>query len=346
MKVRFMQSGKALSAALFVLLLVAVGSKNALAQTQVAILQRGDSIVGAYYGEDAFHSACYASVEGDIITLSSGNFKVYTANYLKNSLTIRGAGCVYDSITNVYPTKITSTIGLSGINGITFEGIKFTEQVKINGGSSDNTFIKCCINSLIDTNGTSAARTNYQFINCIIKSMECILHKNSLFVNSVIKFSKYQQSDTWSLNNPIVIYNSVILIDSAQNIINTTGYNSIIATVSGHYISNCKFFNCLGIKTGETSLFESQENNTNMTVNNYSDVFETFDGTISFDNIYQLKEEIATSFLGNNGTEVGIYGGMMPYTTRLSYMKIKRCDVAPQSTVDGKLSVDIEVLSE
>ena len=66
---------------------------------------------------------------------------------------------------------------------------------------------------------------------------------------------------------------------------------------------------------------------------------------ISFDNIYQLKNSIATSFLGHDGTEVGIYGGVMPYRTRPNYMIIKNCNVAGRTNDDNKLSVEIELLN-
>ena len=49
MKVRSLHFGKALSAALFVLLLSLAGMKNALAQNLVATLKHGDDI-SFYYG--------------------------------------------------------------------------------------------------------------------------------------------------------------------------------------------------------------------------------------------------------------------------------------------------------
>ena len=63
-------------------------------------------------------------------------------------------------------------------------------------------------------------------------------------------------------------------------------------------------------------------------------------------NQFILKDEIATGFLGGDGTQVGIYGGMLPYSNRPTYMVLKRCNVANKSTIDGKLSVDIEVVTE
>ena len=69
------------------------------------------------------------------------------------------------------------------------------------------------------------------------------------------------------------------------------------------------------------------------------DVFEE-------EGFYILKDEIASNFLGTDGTQVGIYGGFMPYSTRPTYMVLKRCNVANKTTIDGKLSVDIEVVTE
>ena len=59
-----------------------------------------------------------------------------------------------------------------------------------------------------------------------------------------------------------------------------------------------------------------------------------------------LKDKILSNFQGNDGTQVGIYGGFLPYSSRPTYMVLKRCNVANRSTIDGKLSVDIEVVTE
>lgn len=81
-----------------------------------------------------------------------------------------------------------------------------------------------------------------------------------------------------------------------------------------------------------------------MEVDGYDDVFDTFTGAVSYANIYQLKEEIATSFLGQDGTEVGIYGGIIPYKTRPSYMILKNCNVAGQTDENKKLNVEMELI--
>ena len=339
MKVNTLQLRRALSAALFVLLLSVAGTKNALAQNQVATLQHNDTITGVFYGQNALVMAHNAAVAGDIITLSSGTFN--SCNIGK-SIAIHGAGCIYDSVTNVLPTIVTGSFQYS--NNITFEGIWFTDC--IDGyhtvAFSNVHFVKCYIDFIQGSYVYNPNRFNFQFVNCIVKSFNSENFTGTTIINSVVKFTAYGHPD---IHNPTNIYNSVIEFTDGLPINNLIAYNSIITTVSGHNVSNCTFFNCIGIETGETSLFEGQTVQSTMEVNSYEDVFETFDGTISYDNIYQLKNDIATSFLGHDGTEVGIYGGAMPYRTRPNYMIIKNSNVAGRTTEDNKLNVEIELLN-
>jgi len=349
MKTKALQFGKAISAALFVLLLIVAGMKNALAQNQVATLQHNNIITGVFYGQNAYSSAYDAALEGDVITLSSGTFRV--ASQIRKAITLRGAGCVYDSLTQVTPTIIPDEIWLDH-NGISFEGIWFTGTVfsgQNNAYPNNNIhFTKCNIDAIGTYSGSSSdPRMNWQFDNCIVKAFysyftDDYFHGMSI-INSVIRFANYYHADIFNLTT---IHNSIVLFNNGQDVKNIVAYNSIIAVVSDHNVSNCNFYNCIGIKTGETSLFEGQFTQNVMEVNSYEDVFETFAGIVFYENSYQLKEGIATSFLGQDGTEVGIYGGMIPYKPRPSYMRMKRCNVASRSTIDNKLSVEIEVLTD
>ncbi|MBR3492763.1 MAG: hypothetical protein IKH44_10750 [Bacteroidales bacterium] len=345
MKLSTLQFGKAMSAALFVLLLVA-GMKNALAQNLVATLQHEGTITGTYFGQNALVSAYNAASDGDIITLSSG---VFVGTSIYKAVTIHGAGCVDDTITGVGRTQVSSfgvsKSGYSEASNSIFEGIYFSTTINFYAYGSpitNVTFRKCNIDAITySTNGSTY--NNIQFENCVIKSFSFQRFLDASFVNSVVKFSNYNHGDIYKCTS---FHNSVALFNDGLNINNLIAYNSIFATISNHTVSNCTFFNCLNIKKGETSLFDGQTCNTVMEVNDYSDVFETFNGTVSYDNIYQLKNDIATSFLGHDGTEVGLYGGMLPYRTRPHYMIIRNCNVAGRTTIDNKLSVEIELIDE
>jgi hypothetical protein len=198
-------------------------------------------------------------------------------------------------------------------------------------------FIKCNINNTTYGGGNS----DFYFVNCIIK--EFSFNGNGLLIqNSVVRFTHYNQTDQ---NNMNIINNSVVCLNNSVDIGNTRGYNCILATADNNGASNSTFYNCVEIQTGNTNIFEGQLNESNMQVSSYDEVFETFAGTVEYNESYQLKSDFASSFLGNDGTEVGIHGGLLPYNTRPSYMYIRTTNVAGQTTEDDKLSVEIELIS-
>lgn len=336
MKNRTLQLRRALSAALFVLLLSVVGSKNALAQTLVATLQHEGNI-SAFYGSNALVEANEAAVDGDTITLSSGSFNGCSFG---KAITVHGAGCAVDNIVGSAPTVIGSSIMYAHNSTIplSFEGLCFNDGDGICSYGSNNVVFRKCYARITARYGSEPIN-NLQLINCIVSDL-WLTGSSATIINSVVRMGRYYQTN---FNSPNTIYNSVLLCDSDIHLNNSTIVNSIIATGENNSVSNTVFNNCIGIKLGETSLFEGQFNDSNMDVDSFEDVFENFTGTLVYDNVYQLKEEILNTFLGNDGTEVGIYGGMMPYNTRLSYMIMRHCNVAGRTTEDNKLSVEIEL---
>lgn len=342
MKAKSLQFGKAMSAALFVLLLSVAGMKNALAQTQVATLQHGDDM-SAFYGANALVEAHAAATAGDIITLSSGTFNQTT---ITKAITLHGAGCVADTL-GISPTIITNSCDINVANEsfyLIIEGIAFQSQISYRRLYYAK-FIKCNMNNGIQDShaeGSNAILANdVQFINCRINGAATIKSQN----NSVSIINCAVTQLIHSTFDNINVYNSVIcgFSTNANYNKNFNLYNCILGSSNNVQISTGYACNCIEIG----SVFSNSVNTYDcMSVDSYSDVFESFDGTFSNYVDFHLREDIPTSFLGNDGTEVGIYGGMSPYNTRPSYLILNRCIVAPRSTVDGKLSVDIEVINE
>ena len=343
---------KAISAALFVLLLVAVGMKNALAQTQVATLQH-DEEMSAFYGMNALVEAHAAATDGDVITLSSG---IFTSTTITKAITLNGAGCDADTL-GFTPTFILGDFLINVSNDstyLTIEGICIKGHIGINSDLYYAKIIKCQFDGL---NGITGATWggfsvyDVQFINCIINGNAVIRAYNSSasFINCVIASLRHSESWYFSpLPSTFVnVYNSVIGEIDAYNNHNIPGnlnlYNCVVGANSRNVpIIDSYAYNCIEIDT----VFSSSVQAFNcMIVDSYSDVFESFDGTFSADANFHLNDNIATTFLGNDGREVGIYGGAMPYNPRPSYMILNRCNVANRSTIDGKLSVDIEVIT-
>ena len=346
MKVKALQFGKALSAALFVLLLTVAGTKNALAQTLVATLQHGDS-VSFYYGSNAMSEAYEACEAGDIITLSSGSFAVPWYPIGK-AITLRGAGYVADNISGVQPTVIANeiVIGSGDEEGIslTLEGIHFSGDVRFENLTHPK-FVKCNFNS-ISYHYYDKNMNNAQFNNCMINDFNFSCTTNTTLMNCVV----------WNGFN----------IDPERSV---TAFNSIFGLYSGHAQSlsayNCIIirnswtlgltdysvaYNCIGIKQinegqGDNPLFEVTTFDC-VEYDELTDVFETFEGDYTYEEPFILKSDIATTFLGNDGTEVGIYGGFMPFTSRPSYQIVKHYNVPNKSDAQGHLNVGLELYSE
>lgn len=73
-------------------------------------------------------------------------------------------------------------------------------------------------------------------------------------------------------------------------------------------------------------------------------VFKTYNGVdaFSFNEFFELTDEAKTTYIGSDGTQIGIHGGI-GFDLIPSTLQITKCEVAPRSTSDGKLSVSIEV---
>lgn len=337
---------RAFCAALFVLLLVVVGMKNALAQTQVATLQHGEDI-SIFYGQNAFVEAHTAAETGDVITLSSGTF---TPTDITKAITLRGASCAIDTVSGTYPTIIPNTIQMNVTNDtafLTVEGIFFSGSARFQTLNHPK-FIKCNFENFTIASNNSSMQ-NAQITNCKFKSFSFYKTSNTTLINCVVWEAN-------SLNSTIVTvtaYNSFIkLYFSSAYALNA--YNCIIANydngnqVPGLY-ENSVAYNCIGIKA-HYGVFNGGQTFNCMDNKTYSQVFASFNPEsnyiFSYDEAFILKEEIATDFLGTDGTEVGVHGGIMPYSIRPSYMVIDHCNVANRSTIDGKLSVEIEVSTQ
>lgn len=293
----------------------------------VATLNHNDSI-SVYYGSSALGQAYNNAVGGDIITLSGGTFSSVN---ISKAITIRGAGMISDDIAGTDLTNITGSFTINiqddSINHFTLEGVNANVQI-ITQSAYKPKFIKCRLAQVVHgANNFSEA----QFINCIINIVSSNM-TSAQFINSVIfDFGYY--------NQPSSFFNCVVKVSEPQN---NTCYNSILYGYSSR--SNVSSFNCIGIYPNETgNYFTSQSHNC---VNYYgmSSVFQNFNGDFAYS--FELQDSVANTVLGTDGTQVGVYGGVFPFDLRVTNPMIKRINVANRSTADGKLSVDIEVVSE
>ena len=95
---------------------------------------------------------------------------------------------------------------------------------------------------------------------------------------------------------------------------------------------------CVGWSNSSIPLFENISKTTNTALSQ-----EQVNALFKPNTFYELTDEAKSEYVGIDGMEIGIYGGNIPYDTRILSPQITKCKVAAKTTADGKLSVDIEV---
>lgn len=343
---------------------------QATAQTMLATLFH-DNDIKTFYGAGALRDAHAAATHGDVITLSSGTF---LSTDITKAITLRGAGMEYDSLTTTEPTviegafKISITAADSVLNGnsLTMEGIYSNYSIMFGSVINNPQFVKCKFRILGEA--TSSKNTiglsNASFINCIISGIVCIYsYGSATFVNSFVNSpTQYQNigggSYTYEFQNCVIRMNDsenqFSYEDDLSDLETSIFRNCIIYTFDGssnydydYLDASCQAYNCVGkVGSGSANIFRNQQNTSNTQVTSMSDIFKTWTGgrVTSFKTErLELTDEAKTKYLGTDGTEVGIYGGSLPFVSRPSNPQITKLNVASKSTADGKLSVDIEV---
>lgn len=315
----------------FLLICTILCANVLMAQEQLATLKHNDSI-RVYYGADAFKQAYNAAANGDIITLSDGIFNAPST--VQKGITVRGNGACGDTSRNARGTYFLDGFSVSNLGDslqFSAEGIYFQSFYAYTGGagvSHNIKFTRCRI--------TSCTSNGIQAVNCVMPGVGGSSSHQNIYTNCVLNglpdFS---------------ICNNCIMKGSSPS--NTIAYNNCIVikanTSGGSSLNSGAVRDCILIG-GFTATSPASSGNVAMSI---SDVFENWNGnTITTDlEAYVLKSSVSDTIVGFDGSEVGIFGGFMPFEKWTpTYSVIKRCNVSNRTTADGKLSVDIEVVTE
>lgn len=293
----------------------------------VATLTHGNEVT-SFYSSNALKEAYAVAADGDVITLSPGTFTA--TDFKTKKVTVRGAGMMLDSnptiISGTFEINIPETDENKNIEFV-FEGLYFSD--KINCYYQDNfAFIKCYIAKQIvnfKVSGIYRCGTN-RFIHCILNYCDITYGFNN-FVSCVLRGGLFSFG-TQSFVNCDIINCS----DFGKS------YNNCLFVIPGKSIldSGTTEMNCYYVGPRD-DFFSNMPYAPNVTLPADTPVFK--DGP---DN-YELLDENAATWLGADGTQVGIYGGSLPFDPATSNPKITKFNVAPKTTADGKLSVDIEI---
>lgn len=321
--------------------------------TLVATLTHGTNIT-SYYGSNALSSAYYDAVSGDVINLSGGTFNSVG---ISKGITIRGTGIDYP-----IPTVITGNFNINipsdDTHKLTIEGIRFggttRSDITMSGSFENPTFIKCQFNWQIKFD-QNAAIQNILFANCKLTdlySMNLDGSCSAQFVNSLVTgfINSAPSTSSASFVNCILHDKGTL---TAKSYANSQLINCFLCYYSPNNNGNAKTtfalptsskgFNCVTIHYTAPYANAQGAFVDCTSVSSYGAVFKDFTGVYSDAQTFELTDDAKTTYLGADGEQAGLYGGLLPYTSTPSYPTITKMDVAKKTSADGKLSVDIEV---
>ena len=330
------------------MLVVAVISATAtFAQNNsIATLNHGGNI-SVFYGLEALKQAFASAEAGDAITLSSGKFNAVD---ITKPVILRGAGMstLSDSISSHEPTIIQGNFNINisdTISGrLMIESIYSNSTITNSGALKSAQFMKCRFNTF--NQSSSGKMTATSFIHCRIsnqfKATKADIVSDATFINSIIRQPYCSSSFNIEFDNCFIRMGGTIEICDKAYYKNTI----IHSIASGAIPSSCRAVNsvCIG-----TSIFGNMSsiNSTNKYVADKTTLFKSYNvvsnNSIADVTTFELTDTAAATYLGTDGTQVGIYGGNLPYDENPIVPQITKCNVASKSTADGKLSVDIEV---
>lgn len=307
---------------LFLFICVAFIAVATKAQTSLLATLSHNGEISTFYSSKALSEAHKAAQDGDVITLSGGMFDPITVT---KNVTIRGAG-----MAGTNPTIISGTMKVqqaSATGTITLEGLYFTTELNAENGANNLNLVKCKIRSF-RASTDHIDHTNFKAIHCDFFGYFSGTAKGATIVSSYI-YGNVPQYAT--------LVNCVL--------------RGSMSGVAGSYFTNCiledtsSYTQELGTSNvaqgcffiGKGDFFKYMTNDTNKVFPVGTNFLK--EGTTT----YELLDELKTTWLGTDGTQVGMHGGNLPFDPETTVPKIKKFEVSSKTSADGKLSIGLEI---
>jgi hypothetical protein len=313
----------------------------------------GASGVQAFHSADPFQDAYAAAVNGDTIYLPGGNMSVPAM--FDKSVFIYGAGYHPDSTSATMKTTLSGGISLREDASYShFEGIEFLGSVTTPTNEAINyiSFKRCYFNQVVNYNGSAKSASNNSFMECIfIDNVEIRNSVNSSFHNCIFQNHVRYSYGNYFANNIFLRNASLTYANVFLNSDYNTIQNNVFRSVGDHIISTYSMYSCTGNMV-YNNLFVAENPNyggNSISGGNFinidpNDVFVDQTGYIfDFEHDYNLQDP--SLFLGNDGDEVGIYGGIFPFKAGGIPLNphIQMKNIANQTNNNGELEIEIQV---
>ena len=339
------------------LIAAAIGTLSTFAQDDcIATLNHGATLT-TYTGEDALAQAYNAAADGDVITLSPG---VFVGIDMNKTITLRGAGYKPMASNGYTSTQITGNIYVSiptdGTSTFQMEGIDFLKDVRIDSEIMRDVILTknkfrgtvkgkginlkathCIFNTLYTLGYTPYFNTTFNFQSCVIGGASC---------DGLVAEGKKMCR---------IIATNCVLKYSSNGLPYSKLVNCIIISQSSYSHASplpetCVAHNCVGINDGyDPNIFSNLVDPSNVMVDGtgstaYAAVFKTLKDVYnpSLYETFELTDAAKTTYLGEDGTQVGIYGGTAPFTLEPTNPQVTKF-VVSSTTQGSQLKVKINV---
>ncbi len=330
--------------------LVVISSVITLNAQRVAL--HSSTGVQHFWGATGLANAYTAANTGDTIYLPGGTFTPPVT--FEKKLTIFGAGHYIDSALVTGKTFINGYVILKeNADGFYMEGIEFTQSISFGYNEAVNNVIikRCKINTNIDIQGDlSNPSQNLALIgNVIIGSINLTNAQTVLVANNIIQTGIEGTNETIINNNIFLnrygngsyenfrgnnnkLSNNIILLCGSYGITTDGQFgneyrNNLISCASpGYGLTATLIGNFTNVD--QNSIFVSQTGN-------------------AFNYVHNYHLQNPSTYLGTDGTQVGIYGGSFPYKDGAvpSNPHFQLNNIPPTTDSDGNLNIQINVES-
>lgn len=317
-----------------------------------------------YYGQNSLVDAYTAAVNGDYIYLSPGYFTAPTA--IAKGVKIIGSGHFPDSANVVKRTTIMSGLTINGgADSLRLEGLYINGDINYAAASSIN-YVKiqrCRVGNVnFNSSSTSASKNNCSFEECYIygaidfcKYGTNLLISHSILQSRAFNIESYFEMSIVNINGAAQIDGNIFIHNSGAcvtfgNVKGSLIKNNIILNSSNYGIikgenNSNKFNNNLFIRS--TIDFGNNSYSGNYSGISQSNIFLNQTGnTIDYTHDYHLKSP--TTYIGTDGTQVGLYGGTTPFKDKgaPSNPQILTKTVGDQTDTNGNLQINFKVKAQ
>ena len=329
---------------IFLLSFIVTFSFNfAFSQQKVALHHNGVTTI--FGGANPFLDAYNASVNGDTLYLPGGTIPYPTT--INKGLVIIGAGHYPDSTTATGKTVLPGSITISQYSDhLWLEGIDINGDINFsNNHKVDSMVIRRCKFNTINFvgDGTSPGLNNSIRENVITGSMYFTNAFSAMVENNICN-GQVQNALNTGISNNVFLYNGSYYYGVFYNVDNCYITNNVVFKSYGPVYSSSE------LNTFSNNIFSViPPTGTNTFVNNYNSVdvttlFVNQSGN-AFDYSHNYHLNSPGTYLGIDGSQVGIYGGINPFKEGSVPFNphIQIINNATTTNANGDLQIQIQV---